>query len=154
VGTLGIIEGDARPPRHEGRRGAKAGLLLVGLALLLGACHKSPYPETTAETKTFGGEAGHGTRVYLSSPRHSSSGSRGECGWEENVNGRTANMWAATADTSTDQGLAGRNYLAYVSANAKDNGFLQNREESNNLGAQVHVPVHTNANVGCGDTAQ
>jgi hypothetical protein len=154
VGALGIIGVDARPPRREGRRVARAAVLLVGFGLLLGACHKSPYPEITAETKTFGGETGHGTRVYLSSPRHSSSGSRGECGWEENVNGRTANMWAATADTSSYQGLAGRNYLVYVSANAKDNGFLQNREESNNLGAQVHVPVHTNANVGCGDSAQ
>jgi hypothetical protein len=154
VGRLGIIGGGARPPRHGRRRRAKAGVLLVGFALLLGACHKSPYPEITAETKAFGGEAGHGTRVYLSSPRHSSSGSRGECGWEENVNGRTANMWAATADTSTDQGLAGRNYLAYVSPNAKDDGWLKNRDESNNLGAQVHVPVHTNAHVGCGDTAQ
>src|SRR4029453_1966740 len=99
VGALGIIGVDARPPRREGRRVARAAVLLVGFGLLLGACHKSPYPEITAETKTFGGETGHGTRVYLSSPRHSSSGSRGECGWEENVNGRTANMWAATADT-------------------------------------------------------
>ncbi len=138
-----------------GRRGAKAVALAVGFALLLAACHKAPYPEITAETKTFGGETGHATRVYLSSPRHSSSGSRGECGWEENVNGRTANMWAATADTSTYKGLAGRNYLVYVSPNAKDDGFLLNRQESNTVGAQVHVPTHTNAfGQGCGDAAQ
>jgi hypothetical protein len=154
VGTLGIIGRVARPSRPERRRVAKSACLLVGFAVLLGACHKSPYPDITAETQTFGGETGNGTRVYLSSPRHSTSGSRGECGWEENVNGRTANMWAATADTPSDTGLAGRNYLVYVSANARDNGFLQNREESNNLGAQVHVPTHTNANVGCGDNAQ
>lgn len=133
---------------------ARSAGLLVGFALLLGACHKSPYPDITAETQTFGGETGHGTRVYLSSPRHSSSGSRGECGWEENVNGRTANMWAATADTPTYKGLAGRNYLVSVSGNAKDDGFRKNLDESNNLGAQVHVVTHTNANVGCGDSAQ
>jgi hypothetical protein len=133
---------------------ARSGGLLVGFALLLGACHKSPYPEITAETQTFGGGTGHGTRVYLSSPRHSSSGSRGECGWEENVNGRTANMWAATADTPSYKGLAGRDYLVFVSANAKDDGWMRNREESNNLGAQVHVVTHSNANVGCGDSAQ
>jgi hypothetical protein len=63
-------------------------------------------------------------------------------------------MWTATADTASYKGLAGRDYLVYVSANARDNGFLQNREESNNLGAQVHVVTHTNANVGCGNAAQ
>jgi hypothetical protein len=143
-------------PRRAAKRlwGAKAAVPLVGFALLLGACHKSPFPEITAETKTFGGGAGHGTRVYLSAPRHASSGSRGECGWEENVNGRTANMWAATADTASYKGLAGRNYLVYVSPNAKDNGFMLNLEESNNVGAQVHVPTHTNAHIGCGDAAQ
>jgi hypothetical protein len=140
--------------RCRNRWGARAVVLPVGLMLFLGACHKSPYPEVTAETMSFGGETGHATRVYLSSPRHASSGSRGECGWEENVNGRTTNMWAATGDTPSYKGLAGRNYLVYVSANAKDNGFLQNREESNNVGAEVHVVTHTNANVGCGDAAQ
>jgi hypothetical protein len=156
LGALGII-GRAGGLGAGARRwwGARAAVLPVAFALLLGACHKSPYPEVTAETMTFGGGTGHATRVYLSSPRHSSSGSRGECGWEENVNGRTANMWAATADTSSYQGLAGRSYLVYVSANARDDGYLLNRQESNNVGAQVHVPTHTNANgAGCGDAAQ
>lgn len=159
LGTIGQIarRGTARVATvgAPGRRGAKAVALSVGFALLLAACHKGPYPEVTAETQMFGGETGHATRVYLSSPRHASSGGRGECGWEENVNGRTANMWAATADTSSYKGLAGRNYVVYVSANAKDDGYLQNRQESNNLGAQVHVVTHTNANgQGCGDAAQ
>jgi hypothetical protein len=158
LGIIGPVSGRGAAVvatlRGFGRRGARVAALPVGFALLLAACHKAPYPEVTAETKSFGGQTGHATRVYLSSPRHASSGSRGECGWEENVNGRTANMWAATADTPSYQGLAGRNYLVYVSANAKDDGYLLNREESNNLGAQVHIPTHTNANVGCGDSAQ
>jgi len=149
-----MIEGVARRSRHKRLRLARSAGLLVGFTLLLGACHKSPYPDITAETQTFGSEPGNGIRVYLSSPRHSSSGSRGECGWEENVNGRTANMWAATADTPSYKGLAGRDYLVYVSPNAKDDGWMRNREESNNLGAQVHVVTHSNANVGCGDSAQ
>jgi hypothetical protein len=134
---------------------AKAVVVPVGFVLFLAGCHAAPYPEVAAATMTFGGQTGHSTRVYLSSPRHASSGSRGECGWEENVNGRTANMWTATADTPSYQGLAGRNYLVYVSANSRDDGYLQNREESNNLGAQVHIATHTNANgAGCGDAAQ
>ncbi|MGH9290197.1 MAG: hypothetical protein ACRD0V_18200 [Acidimicrobiales bacterium] len=129
MGALGIIGRFAGLRAGAGRRwGACAVVVPVGLALLLGACHKSPYPEVTAETETVGGGTGHATRVYLSSPRHASSGSRGECGWEENVNGRTANMWAATADTSSYQGLAGRDYLVYVSANARDDGYLLNRQ--------------------------
>jgi hypothetical protein len=141
--------------RLGNRLGARAAVVPVVLGLLLAACHKAPYPDVTAETKAFGGETGHATRVYLSSPRHASSGSRGECGWEENVNGRTANMWTATADTASYKGLAGRDYLVYVSANARDDGYLLNRQESNNLGAQVHIPTHTNANgAGCGDAAQ
>jgi hypothetical protein len=146
----------ATPGRQRNRSWSKAAILPVGLLLLLTAgCHAAPYPEVTPETMTFGGQTGHATRVYLSSPRHASSGGRGECGWEENVNGRVANMWTATADTPSTTGLAGRNYLVYVSANSRDNGFLQNREESNNLGAQVHIATHTNANgAGCGDAAQ
>jgi hypothetical protein len=141
--------------RHRNWSWSRTAILSAALLLLVAGCHASPYPEVTAETMTFGGQTGHATRVYLSSPRHSSSGSRGECGWEENVNGRTANMWTATADTPSATGLAGRNYLVYVSANSRDNGFLQNREESNNLGAQVHIATHTNANgAGCGDAAQ
>jgi hypothetical protein len=140
--------------RLRNRRGARAAVLLVGFALFLTACHKGPYPEVTSETVTFGGAPGNGFRVYLSSPRHASSGSRGECGWEENVNGRTANVWAASADTSSYKGLAGRDYLAYVSGNAHDDGWRLNRDESNNLGAQVHVVTHTNAFEGCGNAAQ
>jgi hypothetical protein len=146
----------ATPGRQRNRSWSKAAILPVGLLLLLTAgCHAAPYPEVTPETMTFGGQTGHATRVYLSSPRHASSGDRGECGWEENVNGRVANMWTATADTPSTTGLAGRNYLVYVSANSRDNGYLQNRDESNNLGAQVHIATHTNANgAGCGDAAQ
>ncbi|MGH9216722.1 MAG: hypothetical protein ACRDZS_10740, partial [Acidimicrobiales bacterium] len=31
---------------------------------------------------------------------------------------------------------------------------MQQTQESNNVGALVHVPTHTNANIGCGDAAQ
>ncbi|MGH9154984.1 MAG: hypothetical protein ACRD1K_03855 [Acidimicrobiales bacterium] len=98
----------------------------------------------------------NGYRVWLSSPRHRSSGSRGECrnpGWEENINGRFWNWHAAVGDyyaeqydpTSGYRNLAARGYQVVYGANAKDDNCLANRTNSNNWGANVHLVTHTNA---------
>ena len=93
--------------------------------------------------------------VYLSAPRHTSSGNRGELGWEENINGRHWNFYAATGDymlgspsTSLYRNLRTRGYYVRVSANARDGGYMDNLNASNNWGATVHITTHTNAGGG------
>lgn len=93
----------------------------------------------------------NGWKIYLSSPRHSDSRYRGECGWEENINGRRWNVWAAW---NASNSLFDRTYRTIVSANARDDGYLENRENSNNWNANFHIVTHTNADVGCGDSTQ
>jgi hypothetical protein len=137
------------------RRGRYIGLALVSVFLLTaGTCKKPPHGISDV-SETFEPRAvpWNGVRVYLSSPRHASSGSRGECGWEENINGRIFNLYAADLNTEGDT-LTTRGYEARVSPNSRDDGWRLNRDESDNWGADVHIPTHTNANVGCGDTAQ
>ena len=104
----------------------------------------------------------NGFKVFLSSPRHDDSDSRGECtnpGRQENVNGRQWNWMAANGnyyDTVYDpsnhsRNLHGRGYKVHVSRNTKDNGYVANRTMSQNWGAQLHVVTHTNADgsTGC-----
>lgn len=101
-----------------------------------------------------------GFRVYLSSPRHSDSGSRGECGngYEENINGRKWNWLAANGSyhggpTSQFRNLHGRGYTVMVSQNTRDGGYLDNREQSRNWGARIHIITHSNAFQGCPSSA-
>jgi len=106
----------------------------------------------------------NGFRVFLSSPRHADSGSRGECtdpGYQENVNGRQWNWRAANGDwyselydpTLHNRNLHGRGYYVRVSPNTKDNGYLDNIEMSKNFGANLHIVTHTNAASGCESSA-
>lgn len=106
----------------------------------------------------------NGVKVFLSSPRHSNSGSRGECydpGREENWNGRRFNWYAADGNyyngsyTSTNsyRNLTSRNYWVVVSRNTKDDGFLNNRQNSQAWGSDVHIITHTNAHTGCPSSA-
>jgi hypothetical protein len=111
------------------------------------------------------GRPWNGIKVYLSSPRHRDSGSRGECrnpGWEENINGRFWNFYAANSNyynETYDSGspyrsLRSRAYAVTVSANARDDRYLANRTASDNWGARVHLVTHTNAQSGgCGGSA-
>jgi hypothetical protein len=101
----------------------------------------------------------NGVKVYLSSPRHADSGNRGECaGWEENINGRAWNWYAATGDYWNDaynpnhsgRNFRARGYQVTVSANTRDNGWSANRAASNAWNATVHIVSHTNASSGCG----
>jgi hypothetical protein len=150
-------------PRARTRAAARRPWRWLPLAVLAGAvlaaCH--PPPEFARELEPndmlFEGDPSvtNGVRIYLSSPRHASSGARGECGWEENINGRLVNLDAATA-TYGSYGLADDwEYEVVVSGNPHDDGYLKNRDASNNFGADLHLTTHTNANgSGCGDAAQ
>ena len=106
----------------------------------------------------------NGYRVYLSSPRHADSGSRGECrnpGREENVNGRQFNWRAANGNLigksreprSRLRNLHARGYGVIVSPNTRDNGYLANRTASRNWGSDIHIVTHTNAFRGCNSSA-
>lgn len=77
----------------------------------------------------------NGIRVYLSSPRHIDSGSRGECSHEENINGHRFNIIAAdgqyyldTYDPNSEgRSLRARHYNVKGSANSRDNNWKANR---------------------------
>lgn len=96
----------------------------------------------------------NGVRVYLSSPRHSDSGNRGELGWEENINGRHWNNYAANGNyvnghysTNTFRNLRVRTYAVRLSGNARDS-WVFNRDASYAWGSDVHLVTHTNAGGG------
>ena len=155
--------GSAAPVRR--RRNVRSAMKLrwalhaLVVGALLAACHPPPdfAKDIQPDDQLFEGDpaVSNGVRIYLSSPRHSTSGSRGECGWEENINGRLVNLEAATGSYGA-YGLADDwEYEVVVSGNPHDDGYLQNREASNNFGADVHLVTHSNANgAGCGDSAQ
>jgi hypothetical protein len=143
----------ARTPRRR----HVIGIALVSVVLLTaGTCKQAPHGiSDVSETFEPRGVAWNGVKVYLSSPRHASSGQRGECGWEENVNGRIFNLYAADLNDSGALGtLTTRGYETRVSPNSRDDGWRLNRDESNNWGANVHIVTHTNAFVGCDNAAQ
>ena len=130
--------------------------LLSVVLLTAGTCKKAPHG-INDQSQTFEprGVAWNGVKVYLSSPRHASSGERGECGWEENINGGIFNLYAADLNDSATLGtLTTRGYETRVSPNSRDDGWRLNREESNNWGANVHIVTHSNAFGGCDNSAQ
>lgn len=107
----------------------------------------------------------NGKKIFLSSPRHGNSGSRGECrnpGYEENVNGRRFNWYAANGDfygeqydpDSVGRNLRARGYKVVVGANARDGNYKGNYNRSRNYGSDVHIVSHTNASAGCRSSAQ
>lgn len=100
------------------------------------------------------GEAWNGYKVFLSSPRHLSSGTRGECGWEENINGREWNWESAFFSSAGGGNIAYRGYDVVVSGNQKDDGFVANRTEGNNYGANIYIVTHSNATSGRCNSAQ
>lgn len=142
--------------RNRSRRGSIGIVVLSVVLLTAGTCKKPPHGiSDVSETFEPRGVPWNGVKVYLSSPRHASSGDRGECGWEENINGRIFNLYAADLNDSDTLGsLTTRGYQARVSPNSRDDGWRLNRDESNNWGANVHIVTHTNAYVGCDSAAQ
>lgn len=93
-----------------------------------------------------GGDPWNGYKVLLSSPRHTDSRNRGECGWEENINGRLWNFEAAFYTPYASLGYRG--YNTVISKNSRDGGFVDNREYGNAFGANVYIVTHSNATAG------
>lgn len=159
---LGVatLSNRASAPRHQGRRHRRFPQAVAAGAGLLIAM--SVVPSVSAEhTVTTSSDHLHnaaspsnGYRVYLSSPRHGSSGGRGECGWEENRNGRNWNWFAHVIDNGGAGSLLARHYDTIVGSNARDDGFISNKDRSNNWGADVHIVTHTNADNPCNDSSQ
>jgi hypothetical protein len=133
---------------------------VVGVLFLAGPAARAHHDITTSSHTQYTPYDFNGYRVYLSSARHQSSGSRGECGWEENRNARNWNMYAAYHagyGPVASTGLHFRHYYTQVSPNDRPSpdgtGATANKNASNNWGANLHLVTHTNANVGCGDSA-
>lgn len=131
--------------------------LLVGVIWIRPAVadHTVVTGTTYGVTPPWGGGPGwNGYKVFLSSPRHPDSGSRGECGWEENINGREWN-WESAFWTNGGAGNIGfRGYAVNVSANLRDNGYITNRTMGNNYGANIYIVTHSNATSGRCNSAQ
>lgn len=78
-------------------------------------------------------------------------------GRQENVNGRRWNWYAANGNwvlannnpASRIRNIHARGYKVRVSANSKDDGFADNKVNSQNWGSDVHIITHTNAIDGC-----
>lgn len=127
----------------------------VALGLVASAVsHAAAHDATTTLTNAIvdvdeflspgpGDEASNGIQVFLSSPRHADSGTKGECepGYQENINGRRWNIFAANRDDTNN--MHRRGYTVRVSKNIKDNGFLANSENSRNWGSDIHIITHT-----------
>jgi hypothetical protein len=122
-----------------------------------GASHTTITPNDA----TFGARTSpdNGKRVYLSSPRHDDSGDKGELGWDENINGRHWNYYAATGNWQNGgwnsgpfRSIRDRGYRVKVSANSEipvqQEGWRINRDASDNWGADVHLVTHTNGGGG------
>jgi len=143
------------PLPRPGRRSLAWSVALpasVWLAVLSVSIVGATHTVITSSDVVWGGS--NGWRVYLSSPRHVESGTPGrECGWEENINGRHWNWYAANANGGGQGGLRNRGYSVTVSANARDNGRWTNINNSNNWGANVHLVTHTNGFGGCPQTS-
>src|SRR6202008_525747 len=108
------VQTTARPWAHDGRNravggrpvrkraevsprraGGRCGVLLVAFGLLAAACSGPGLRDQDVVVTT---NPWNGYKVYLSSPTHTDSGHRGECGWEENANGNHWNSNAAVND--------------------------------------------------------
>ena len=149
--------GDSRPAggRHHTAK-IVAAMLILGLGLAIGPGAHATHTAIISsdyEYRPIGGDNLH--KVYLSSPRHSDSGSRGELGWEENINGRHWNYYAAAGNykdgvssSSSTRSIRARGYHVKVSANSRDGGYMRNKTASDNWGADVHLVTHTNAGRG------
>jgi hypothetical protein len=94
--------------------------------------------------------AWNGYKVYLSPATHSDSGSRGECYLDENVNGWLAANNSATGTFQNDhQNFRYRGYKVRIGNGTVSSAIMN----SNSWGADVHVPLHSNAGaVNCGST--
>lgn len=134
--------------RLRGRSIIGGGSALVLILVLLSSVALATHTEITSADYASASTPWNGKRVYLSSPRHTTSGQQGECGWEENINGRHWNMYAGTIYTN-GHSLHDRTYDVQISGNARDGLLTQNVSMANNWGADVYIVTHTNAVNGC-----
>lgn len=130
------------------------------------AAHHTSVTTTVYTWEPGEGDPYNGINVFLSAPRHSNSGSKGECanGYEENINGRYHNTqgggggyyWEEPS-TSSGRSLIGRGYRVQIGPNPRDDGIGwgsgQNGWLSREFGASVHITTHSNGTTGCPGSA-
>jgi hypothetical protein len=142
------MDGSRRGHRKRWRPGAAASCAAVAGATALGLGVSTPSAHADVEYAPHG--AWNGYRVYLSPATHASSGSRGECGLEENVNGwLAANNSAEGAFQGDHQNFRYRGYKVRIGTGTVASAIAN----SNSWGSDVHIPLHSNArSEGCGNT--
>jgi hypothetical protein len=145
IATLLRLHGRGRASVRRSSLGLPAAALIT---LLLSTTAYAVHDVITPSTYHWIPPLWNGYKVYLSSPTHQDSGARGECdgAWEENINGRYWNYYAASVFTQGEGSFYDRHYSVQVSGNPHDDGaFLIHIDEANNWGAQVYIVTHTNA---------
>ncbi len=136
-------------------RSVLAGVPAAGLiAILLSTTAYADHTIITSATFGWFPTPWNGYKVYLSAPTHADSGHRGECGWEENINGRYFNVYAASVFTQGAGSFFDRGYYVITSGNPRDDSYVSHVTYANNWGAQIYIVTQTNAQSGgCGGSA-
>lgn len=99
-------------------------------------------PAVRADVEYTPHGAWNGYRIYLSPATHPDSGSRGECYLDENVNGWLAANNSADAGFQSDhQNFRYRGYKVRIGTGT----YMSAVANSNSWGADVHIPLHSNA---------
>lgn len=158
---------NAREKESKRLRPVQVGLASSLLVLAVGVGPANADPDTIVHEHRYWDAVGtwNGYKVFLSSPRHSNSGSKGECenpGYEENVNGRWYNWHAATGNwyagvkdyDAPGRNLQTRGYKVAVSRNSRDNNYANNRDVSRNWNSDIHIISHSNGTDGCPSPTQ
>lgn len=86
----------------------------------------------------------NGVKVYLSPARHSDAGGRGECEslqGDENTAALRAAIYAARGYSSEKRGLLSRGYKVRIGRGTVATAIAH----SNAWGADIHIPIHSNA---------
>ena len=154
--TKSVHTRDRQPYLKKTRCGWGLLLSLLVVCPLVASLSSATHTIVTSEEKIYEPiGTPNGKVVYLSSPRHTSSGSRGELGWEENINGRHWNYYAATGSykkgsfsRALDRNLRSRGYKVILSPNSRDGNIGESIRRSNSHEADVHIVTHTNAGRG------
>jgi len=133
------------------------------LVLLILACILSAKANAASDLTYNSINAWNGKKVYLSPSRHSDAGGRGECTGSNgmgNLNENTASYrfayYAATGNyvgsrisTSQNRNLRRRGYQVRIGRGTVSSAI----RNSNAWGADVHIPIHSNArSENCGNT--
>ncbi|MFD9946808.1 hypothetical protein ACFWYW_00105 [Nonomuraea sp. NPDC059023] len=150
----GIVLLKLRNKRSSSSAGRIATAVCLLLAVMWAAPASADHNEVTDAYNYWSPIPSNDVQVFLSSPRHPDSRDRGECGWEENINGRNWNRYAAADGSSNNLSLWGNTYEVAVSPNARDDKYEESVDRSNRWGADVHIVTHSNAIGGCPNSTQ